>query len=98
MILKMGLAVFDGLVEGAGVRGRFRPVPGGPNKSTPFQGLSSPVNSCGYLEGITTASFKRRLALSAAATSLHRTSGFDVQMSRCSDPASSRNSLISRRN
>ena len=54
----------------------------------------TPVNSCGYLDGITTASFNRRLALSAAATSLHRTSGFEVQMSRCSDPASSRNSLF----
>ncbi len=69
-------------------------MPGGPNKSTPFQGLSRPVNSCGYLEGMTTASFRRRLALSAAATSLHRTSGFEVHMSRCNDPASSRNSLF----
>jgi hypothetical protein len=36
--------------------------------------------------------------LSAAATSLHRTSGFDVHMSRCSEPASSRISLFSRGN
>jgi len=25
------------------------PVPGGPNKSTPFQGSSNPVKKCGYL-------------------------------------------------
>ena len=41
------------------------PVPGGPYNSTPFHGFSKPVNSCGYLMGITTASLSKRLAPSA---------------------------------
>jgi hypothetical protein len=39
------------------------PVPGGPNRSNPFQGVKSPENSSGYFTGITTASLSNLLAL-----------------------------------
>ena len=57
------------------------PVPGGPNKSTPFQGSSNPVKKWGYLRGIRTASFKRRFAFSNPTISLKETLGFFIQMS-----------------
>jgi len=54
------------------------PVPGGPYKRIPFQGLRDPVNIYGNLSGIITAYFKAYFALDNPATSSHLTSGFSV--------------------
>mmetsp|Transcript_58469 Transcript_58469/g.117394 ORF Transcript_58469/g.117394 Transcript_58469/m.117394 type:complete len:491 (-) Transcript_58469:407-1879(-) len=58
------------------------PVPGGPYSKMPCQGLRRPVNSCGYLTGMTTASFSRRFADPKLTTSSQVTPGFDWKMSR----------------
>lgn len=62
------------------------PVPGGPNSSTPFHGCSKPVNSCGYLTGMTTASFRMRFGASSSTTSDHRTLGLSVKISLRRNP------------
>ena len=54
------------------------PVPGGPYKRIPFQGFLSPVNSCGYLIGKITASYKDAFAYSNPATSFQLTLGFSL--------------------
>ena len=55
---------------------RVLPVPGGPNKRTPFQGLRLPTNSSGKLNGINTASYKIYLALVNSAISSNVMFGF----------------------
>lgn len=53
---------------------RVLPVPGGPNRSKPRQGVSTPWNNAGYLVGYTTASFSNRFGSSRPFTSLQWTS------------------------
>ena len=52
------------------------PVPGGPYKRIPFQGLRLPVKISGNLIGKTTAYFNEFLAFSNPDTSYHLTLGF----------------------
>mmetsp|Transcript_57557 Transcript_57557/g.148046 ORF Transcript_57557/g.148046 Transcript_57557/m.148046 type:complete len:246 (+) Transcript_57557:471-1208(+) len=49
------------------------PQPGGPNKSTPFQGLRRPVKNSGMISGSKTASLTARLASSRPLMSSKRT-------------------------
>jgi hypothetical protein len=65
---------------------KLLPVPGGPYKRIPFQGLRFPWNNWGNLMGNMTASFKASLAFSKPATSSHFTLGFSwtIQPLNCS--------------
>mmetsp|Transcript_3165 Transcript_3165/g.4630 ORF Transcript_3165/g.4630 Transcript_3165/m.4630 type:complete len:255 (+) Transcript_3165:571-1335(+) len=62
------------------------PVPGGPYKSIPFQGLRSPLKSCGNLIGKITASLSASLAAWRPATSSQCTLGLFLRMAP-SNPA-----------
>lgn len=57
------------------------PVPGGPNKRTPRQGYSIPVNKCGYLRGRDTAYFSSLFASSRPTMSENFTLGFYTRIS-----------------
>ena len=52
------------------------PVPGGPNISTPFQGLLIPLKYCGIRIGSNTASCRIFFASSSSAMSSKLTEGF----------------------
>mmetsp|Transcript_19582 Transcript_19582/g.55206 ORF Transcript_19582/g.55206 Transcript_19582/m.55206 type:complete len:205 (-) Transcript_19582:122-736(-) len=69
------------------------PVPGGPKRSTPFQGAKSPVKSWGYFSGMTTASLSNALAWPRPTMLSQEIPGFLVRMSREMAVARSRNSL-----
>mmetsp|Transcript_76682 Transcript_76682/g.216862 ORF Transcript_76682/g.216862 Transcript_76682/m.216862 type:complete len:260 (+) Transcript_76682:375-1154(+) len=65
------------------------PVPGGPNSSTPFQGLRRPTKNSGRISGSTTASLMARLAPSRPPMSSKRTRRSATTMSRSMAVASS---------
>lgn len=52
------------------------PVPGGPKRRTPFQGLLIPINIWGIKIGSNTASYNISLAVSNSAISSNLTLGF----------------------
>lgn len=62
------------------------PVPGGPYRRIPVQGVRSSVKSCGNLIGKITASCRLALAVSNPQTSLHLTFGFSVTIAEASAP------------
>ena len=64
------------------------PVPGGPYRRIPRQGVRLPVNKCGNLMGRITASFSASLAESSPATSSHDTFGVSDIMADISAPRS----------
>lgn len=59
---------------------RVLPVPGGPYRSMPLQGVLSPTNTSGNLIGNMTASWRTFLAWSSPPTSSHLTLGFYLTM------------------
>mmetsp|Transcript_24543 Transcript_24543/g.50702 ORF Transcript_24543/g.50702 Transcript_24543/m.50702 type:complete len:214 (+) Transcript_24543:1013-1654(+) len=64
------------------------PVPGGPYRRIPFQGLRFPTKSCGNFRGRMTASLRASLAPSRPATSSHDTLGFSATIAELSESAS----------
>jgi len=64
---------------------RVFPVPGGPNKRTPFQALLLPTNSSGKFKGNNTASYRISFALVSSAMSSKVILGFKSTTSLSKD-------------